>query len=112
ALQNRVAVLLLDLTNAQREAAGDDAAVTFVQDLHAALARHYDDLAATGRLVGTTDFDVYETKLPLLHMWIALRKELRPRKLPPATRTLVESGLSEAAIVIANPAATAADVTQ
>jgi hypothetical protein len=111
-VMNRVANLADELRKAAAAADDDAEAVRFTGSLRAALVRRYEYLAHVGRLVGATDFDLFESKLPLLMTWIEVRRDLLALSLPVGARKTLEDGLREAAATIANSAATAVDVAQ
>ncbi len=112
ALETRVAGAFEQLTAAQSAAqrSDDKTGANVVAQLHGALAARWNTLASNGRLVGSTDLDLYEAKIPLLTIWLQLRSWLR-MELPPATYALARDALAAAQAVLVNPAAAGADVS-
>lgn len=111
ALESRAAALFAQLRDARASAAPNDAAASAVADaMHGALLARWNTLASTGRLVGSTDLDLYEQKIPLLRDWLQLRAWLG-KHLPPATQVLAQTTLNSSEAVLRNPAATAAEIS-
>lgn len=112
ALETRVAAVFEQLTAAQSAAQRNDdiTGASVVAQVHDALAARWNTLASNGRLVGSTDLDLYEAKIPLLTTWLQLRSWLR-MELPPATYALARDALAAVQAVLVNPAAAGTDVS-
>ena len=112
ALETRVAAVFEQLTAARfaSQRSDDSTGASVVTQLHDALAARWNTLASNGRLVGSTDLDLYEAKMPLLNTWLHLRGWLR-MQLPPATHTLARDALAAAQAALVNPAATSTDIS-
>lgn len=112
ALETRVAAVFEHLTAARFAAqrSDDSTGASVVTQLHDALAARWNTLANNGRLVGSTDLDLYEAKIPLLNTWLQLRAWLR-MQLPTATHMLARDALAAAQAVLVNPAASSAEIS-
>jgi hypothetical protein len=107
ALQQRVAVLFDEIDSIARRARGHAIAAERVSHLKKAIEDRWDTLALTGRLIGSSAFDIYEAKVPLLGAWVDQELALENRKLPADAATLARKGLDDAAAVIDDANATA-----
>lgn len=111
ALQNRVAVLLDNVRAIGRTAQGNAVVAGEVKRFEEAVMTRWDSLALTGRLVGSSAFDIWETKLPLLHGWAGAVTEFDGAKLPPAAVTLVRKAIADAQTVLDDNGATNEQIT-
>jgi hypothetical protein len=109
ALQSRVALLFQQLHELAIEAGDDPDARQAVQRLRDALTAKWDALSGSAKLIGSTDFDVFEAKLPLLQNWVRLKKAL-PKVLPDSVRSVATATMAAALQVIEDPTATAATI--
>jgi hypothetical protein len=112
ALETRVAAVFEHLAAARFAAqrSDDSTGASVVTQLHDALAARWNTLANNGRLVGSTDLDLYEAKIALLNTWLHLRAWLR-MQLPTATHMLAQDALAAAQAVLLNPAASSVDIS-
>jgi hypothetical protein len=110
ALQQRVAVMFDEIDAIARRARGHAIATERVTHLKTAIEARWDALALTGRLIGSSAFDVYEKKVPLLGAWVDQAVLLEKRKLPAAAGTLAVKGLDDAAAVLDDDNAAAEQV--
>lgn len=88
----------------------DKTGVNVVAQIHESLVARWNTMANNGRLVGSTDLDLYEAKIPLLTIWVQLRGWLR-MELPPVTQALARDALAAAQAVLVNPSAAGSDVS-
>ena len=110
ALETRAAALFSQLRDARATArANDEAGVSVADAVRDALTARWNSLATSARLIGSTDLDIYDAKIPLLRDWLQLRVWL-DQGLPPHTQALAREVLAAAELVLRNPAATAAEV--
>ena len=110
ALQQRVAVMFDEIDAIARRASGHAIAADRVSHLKKAIEDRWDTLALTGRLIGSSDFDIYEAKVPLLGAWVDQELAIEKRNLPADAATLARTGLDGAAAVIDDANATAEQV--
>ncbi|MBV9495701.1 MAG: hypothetical protein JOZ54_15755 [Acidobacteria bacterium] len=112
AIMNRVGNIAAEARQAAATAGNDAEAVELAENFRAALLQRYDVLAASARLGTGADFDLFESKLPLLTTWIELHRDLLPLPCPPAARKTLEEALRKAATTIRNSAAAATEIAQ
>lgn len=112
AQETRVAAVFEQFAAARSAAQRNDdkTGASVVAQIHEALVARWNTMASNGRLVGSTDLDLYEAKIPLLTNWLQLRGWLR-MELPPVTHALAREALAAVQAVLVNPAAAGTDVS-
>lgn len=111
ALQSRVALVFQQLHELVLQAGEDSAGRQVVERVRELLTKQWDSLAASSRLIGTTAFNIYEEKIPLLQNWLRVRQWI-PAGLPADVHKLAADTLLGTRQVLENPAATSAQVTE
>jgi hypothetical protein len=105
--ETRIALILQTLREKRSGLTGE--ALALVERMHARVKERWDMLVDSNRAAGTTEFDIYDRKLPLLSTWLDhFRKQ---NEVPAAFRATFNARMKAAAQVLDRTTATADEVT-